>query len=73
MSVFTEYNAGAYLCAMAAGLLCACAMFFFSARGRLRLSSGRAAALSGGLLLLGPVLGLLGAKLFYFLFRFFIS
>ncbi len=71
MSLFTEYNVHAYLAAMGVSAVCCCVLYALSARKRLGLPGGRAAALGASLLLLGTVLGILGAKLFYFLFRFF--
>ena len=67
----TEYNAAAYLIMMGISLLLACILFSLSARKRQALPSGKAAALGGCVLVLGPVLGILGAKLFFFVFRFF--
>ena len=60
----------AYLIMMGCSSLCVCALFFFSVRKRLSLSCGKALSLSGCVLLLGIVFAVLGAKLFYFIFRF---
>lgn len=65
-----DVNIGAYLAMMGVSAVCVCAFFCFSVRGRLRLSSGKALSLSLCVLLLGTVFAVLGAKLFYFIFRF---
>lgn len=65
-----DVNIGAYLLVIGISSLCACAFFFFSVRRRLSLSCGKALSLSGCVLLLGIVFAVLGAKLFYFIFRF---
>ncbi len=67
----SEYNLSAWLIMMAVSLTIACALFSVSARKRMALSSGRAAALGGSVFVLSVLLGTLGAKLFYFLFRIF--
>ena len=65
-----DVNIGAYLLTMGVSAVCVCAFFFFSVRNRLALSSGKALSLSVCVLLLGTVFAVLGAKLFYFFFRF---
>ena len=65
-----DVNIGAYLLTMGISAVCACTLFYFSVRKRLSLPSGRALALSACTLLLGTVFAVLGAKLFYFVFRF---
>ena len=67
----SEYSLSAWLIMMAVSMLCACAVFAVSARRRMALSSGRALALGGFVYAAGVLLGILGAKLFYFLFRIF--
>ncbi len=66
----SEYNLPAYLVMMGISAVCACALFCFSARKSLRLSAARSASLGVCVLLLGTVLGILGARLFYFVYRF---
>ncbi len=65
-----DVNIGAYLLTMGISAVCVCAFFFFSVRKRLALSSGKALSLGVCVLLLGTVFAVLGAKLFYFIFRF---
>ena len=65
-----DVNIGAYLAAMGLSALCACALFGLSARKRLGLDNRKAAVLSGCVLLLGILLGILCAKLCFFFFRF---
>ncbi len=65
-----DVNIGAYLLMMGISAVCVCAFFFFSVRKRLALSSGKALSLGVCVLLLGTVFAVLGAKLFYFIFRF---
>ena len=65
-----DVNIGAYLLTMGISAVCVCAFFFFSVRKRLGLSSGKALSLGVCVLLLGTVFAVLGAKLFYFIFRF---
>ncbi len=67
-----EYNLTAYLISLGISVLCACVFFSFSLRKQQALSTGRAASAGACVLILGTVLGLLGAKLFYFIFRFFV-
>ena len=64
-----DVNIGAYLLMMGISALCACTFFYFSVRKRLALPSGKALTLSVCVLLLGTVFAVLGAKLFYFVFR----
>ena len=64
-----DVNIGAYLLTMGISAVCVCAFFFFSVRKRLALSSGKALSLGVCVLLLGTVFAVLGAKLFYFIFR----
>ena len=64
-----DVNIGAYLLTMGISAVCVCAFFFFSVRKRLALSSGKALSLGVCVLLLGTVFAVLGAKLFYFVFR----
>ena len=59
----------AYLLFMAGGAVLCFALFALSARQRMKLSGGRAAALGAASLGLGVLLGLAGAKALYFLFR----
>lgn len=63
-------DAMSYLLFLAGSALLCYVLFAFSARRRMRLGAGRAAALSALSLGLGILLGLIGAKLLYFLFRF---
>ena len=64
-----DVNIGAYLLMMGISALCACTFFYFSVRKRLALPSGKALTLGVCVLLLGTVFAVLGAKLFYFVFR----
>ena len=64
-----DVNIGAYLLMMGISALCACTFFYFSVRKRLALPSGKALTLGVCVLLLGTVFAVLGAKLFYFIFR----
>ena len=63
-------NIPVYLLFIACSSVLCCLLFMFSAMKALKLPAGKAAAFSGLVLLLGTVLGLAGAKLLYFLFRF---
>ena len=63
-------NIPAYLLFIACSSVLCCLLFMLSAMKALKLPAGKAAAFSGLVLLLGTVLGLAGAKLLYFLFRF---
>ncbi len=65
-----DVNISAYLLMMGISAVCVSALFYFSVRRRLGLSSGRAFSLSACVFLLGTVFAVLGAKLFYFIFRF---
>ena len=67
----TEYNLTAYLIIMGFSLVCACLLFAFSVRKRQVLPAGKAFPLGMCVLVLAPVFGILGAKLFYFIFRLF--
>ena len=63
-------NIPAYLLFIACSSILCCLLFMLSAMKALKLPAGKAAAFSGLVRLLGTVLGLAGAKLLYFLFRF---
>ena len=65
-----EMNIGAYLLMMAISAVCVCTFFYLSVLRRRQLSSGKALSLSICVLLLGTVFAVLGAKLFYFIYRF---
>ena len=65
------YNIGAYLIMMGISAAAACILFYFALRKNAEIRSGSAVPLAGCVLLLGTVFGILGAKLFFFLFRFF--
>ncbi len=68
------YNLTAWLVTLGISAVCACALFFFSIKKAVpasELPAAGALRLSGCVLLLGAVLGLLCAKLFYFLYYFF--
>lgn len=64
-----DVNIGAYLLMMGISALCACTFFYFSVQKRLALPSGKSLTLGVCVLLLGTVFAVLGAKLFYFVFR----
>jgi len=64
------YNMTAYLITMGAGTLAVCALFWFFLRGASDIQKEKALGLSLCVLILGPVLAIAGAKLFYFIFRF---
>ena len=63
-------NIPAYLLFIFCSSVLCCLLFMLSAVKTLKLPAGKAGALSGLVLVLGAVLGLAGAKLLYFLFRF---
>ena len=65
-----EFNIPAYLIVMGISAAVSCALFCFSSRKGLNPGAEKALPLSLCVLLLGPVLALLGAKLFYFIFNF---
>ena len=67
----SPYNISAYLIMMGISAAAACALFVFSLRKNPDIRSSKALPLAACVLLLGTVLGILGAKLFFFLFRFF--
>ncbi len=69
MDISTPYNLTAYLIAMGASALCACALLFFSFRKEPAVRADQALSMSACVLLLGCLLGILGAKLFYFIFN----
>ena len=62
-------NPAAYLVFLAVSTLACFTLFGFSARIRMKMESGKAAALAAVSMGLGILLGLVGAKLLYFLFR----
>ncbi len=63
-------NIPAYLLFIFCSSVLCCLLFMLSAMKMLKLPTGKAGVLSGIVLILGIVLGLAGAKLLYFLFRF---
>ena len=65
------YDMTAYLITMGISALCVSVFFCFLLRKSPDLRPGKALSLSVCVLLLGAVLGILSAKLFYFLFNFF--
>ncbi len=65
-----DVNMPAYLAAMGVSLVCACAVFCLSVRKDAGTGSGKALPLGLCMLVLGPVFAVLGAKLFFFIFRF---
>ena len=65
------YDMTAYLITMGISALCVSAFFYFLLRKSPDLRPGKALSLSACTLLLGGALGILSAKLFYFLFNFF--
>ena len=65
------YDMTAYLITMGISALCVTVFFYFLLRKSPDLRPGKALSLSACVLLLGAVLGVLTAKLFYFLFNFF--
>ena len=65
------YDMTAYLITMGISALCVTVFFYFLLRKSPDLRPGKALSLSVCVLLLGAVLGILSAKLFYFLFNFF--
>lgn len=65
-----QVNLTAYLLFMAAGALLCSLLFFLLLRAKEGISASRALGLAGTALLLAVPLGILGAKLLYFLFRF---
>jgi hypothetical protein len=60
----------AYLVFILCSAALCCALYALSAKAQLKVPAGKAAALGGLTLVLGAFLGLAGAKLLYFLFRF---
>lgn len=66
-----EYNLTAYLTSLGISVLCACVFFSFSLRKRQTLSAGCAVSVGAFVLVAGTLFGIFGAKLFYFIFRFF--
>ena len=65
------YDMTAYLITMGISALCVTVFFYFLLRKSPDFRPGKALSLSACVLLLGAVLGVLTAKLFYFLFNFF--
>ena len=64
------YNMTAYLITMGAGAVCMSVLFYFSAVKSRNIRTGKALPLSACVLPVGIILGIFGAKLFYFVFRF---
>ena len=64
------YNMTAYLITMGACAVCVSVLFYFSAAKSRNLPAGKAFPLSACALPAGIILGIFGAKLFYFVFRF---
>ena len=60
----------AYLVFILCSAALCCALYALSAKAQLKVPAGKTAALGGLTLVLGAFLGLAGAKLLYFLFRF---
>ena len=63
------YNFTAWLISMGAAAFCFSVLLFFLYRRDLPAAAGKALSMSACTLVLGIPLGLLGAKLFYFLFN----
>ena len=63
-------NIPAYLLFIGGSSVLCCLLYLFTAKYALKIPYGKSAALSGMTLALGIVLGLIGAKLLYLIFRF---